>query len=246
MLKFVLIIGLAAASRAQQDSTTGSGFQNFFNTIKDAGANIDFAQLSAGAAKAQETLGPMLTQLKGASKPIQDKLAEVGLVPTTTANPVGGVMKHLQMVGIGSDVDVAKLQENAKKAQDTFGPLFNQFSSFVNKKSSSGAVQQSPPAAVAQSSPVAAPAPSLIDKYIIEDPSVSAAAPVVPPVAPTAPPAAPAGPATSPPSKSTDIQNAFKKLQDVGSKIDINQVKDGAQKIQSFFSQFSSKKTWTS
>ncbi|KAK7604990.1 hypothetical protein V9T40_006176 [Parthenolecanium corni] len=236
MLKFVLIIGLAAASRAQQDSTTGSGFQNFFNKIKDAGANIDFAQLSAGAAKAQETLGPMLTQLKGASKPIQDKLAEVGLVPTTTANPVGGVMKHLQMVGIGSDVDVAKLQENAKKAQDTFGPLFNQFSSFVNKKSSSGAVQQSPPAAAAQSSPVAAPAPSLIDKYIIEDQSVTAAAPVVPP-------AAPAGPATSPPSKSTDIQNAFKKLQDVGSKIDINQVKDGAQKIQSFFSQFSSKTT---
>lgn len=225
MLKLVLIVCLVVACEAQ-DSTTGSNFQNFFNKFKEAGANVDFAKLSAGAAKAQETLGPMFNQFKEVSKPIQNKLAEVGLVPTTTANPVGGVLKHLQMVGIGSDIDVAKLQANAKKAQDTFGPLFSQFSSFGGQKSSSGAVQQS--------QAVPAPAQSPIDQYIIEDQSATKTAPAAPPIAP----AAPAG---SPPSKSTDFQGALKAFQDVGSKIDFNQVKDGAQKVQSFFSQFSKK-----
>lgn len=238
MLKFVLIVCLVAACQAQE-STTGSGFQNFFNKIKDAGSKVDFAQLSAGAAKAQETFGPMISQFKEASKPIQNKLAEVGLVPTTTANPVGGVLKHLQVVGIGSDIDVAKVQENMKKAQDTLGPLWNQFSSFT-KKTSSGAAQP-PPAA-------SAPAPSSIDQYIIEDPAAapslkSAAPPAAPPAAPAVAPAAPAG---SPPSKSTNFQGALQTLQDVGSKIDINQVKEGAQKVQSFFSQFSKKSGTTS
>lgn len=235
MLRFALAVCLLAVCQAQE-STTGSSFQNFFNKLKDAGANVDFAKLSAGAAKAQETLGPMISQLKEASKPLQSKLAEVGLVPTTTANPVGEVLKNLQMVGIGSDIDVAKVQENAKKAQDTFGPLFSQFSSFVSKKTSTGAAQQPQPGA---------PAPSLIDQYIVED---HAAAPVAPPAAPVVPSAAPvpaavppAAPAGSPPSKSPDLQNAIKTLQDVGSKIDINQVKEGAQKVQSFFSQFTKK-----
>lgn len=213
MLKIVSIVACLAAALAVQESTT-SGFQDFFKKIQDAGSKVDFNQLAQGAAKAQESLGPLISQFKQVSAPLQQKLADSGLVPTTTANPVGGVLKHLQMVGIGSDIDVAKAQENAKKAQDTLGPLFSQFSTFVSKKNTAG------------SQPAAAPGKSPIDDFIVEDP-----VPAAPTAAPTPAPAA----ATS---KSSNLQSTFQTIQNVGSKIDVDQVKEGAKKVASFFSQF--------